>query len=157
MGPSEGSVLLETIWARGQAWSTAFGGTALSDTPSWTSATISGLFSLQQHSFAPSSDASSCSKPQPQRCRSPTICLASLQPAIPAPPFGPKPLSHPWAPSPPLNVSSFNKSSSSAAFPSFIRSLQSLAPSRDCLPSFSSLWHYFISALFHPSEAHFSE
>lgn len=48
----------------------------------------SSLSSLQQHSFAPNS----CSKPQPRWCPSPTICLAALQPAIPAPPFGPQPL-----------------------------------------------------------------
>lgn len=117
--------------------------------PSWTPATVSSLLPLQQCSFAPHPGANSPFKPQQQRCLSPTVRLASLAPAIPAPPFGIKSMA----------LSSGSLSSSKCFF--FRQELIQL-----CFPFFYGcyncwhravntavaspslyLWHYFIAAV----------
>lgn len=120
---------------------------ALSDTPSWTPATISGLFSLHQHSFAPQFLLQSGADPPP------SAFLPSSQQ------FQHLPLdrSHCLIFGLPLPLSkcfffSFNRSSSSAAFPSFypLATIAAASPP-------SPLCGTISSRLFHPSGAHFSE
>lgn len=85
--------------------------------------------------LCPQLPCQSCSSASPAPNHSPSSAdhppLPCFLTAAPAPPFGPKPLSYPWAPSP-LNASS--SKSSSSCFPCFYP-LAPIAGAEPCRPS----------------------